>query len=138
MKRQRKIERIIRLAAAATLATLCLTACRHVLPPERVVHHSDTVRTLQRDSIFIHYTDTVRERQHKDTVYLEHVKWRISYREALRRDTIIRTDSIATTQVVKVAEMNCFQRSFFWLGVAAAAAAALWAVWKIAKIYFRI
>lgn len=138
MKRQRKIERIIRLTAAATLAALCLTACRHVLPPERIINHTDTVRMLQRDSIFIHYTDTIRERLRNDTVYLEHVKWRISYREALRRDTIIRTDSISTTQVVKVAEMNSLQRSFFWLGISAAAAAALWAVWKIAKIYFRI
>lgn len=93
------------------------SSCRTILPPERVVQRTDTVRTHSRDSIFLHYTDTVREYTHGDTIFVENIKWRTAYREFYHADTVVRIDSIATTQVVKVAEMNKWQSSFFWIGV---------------------
>ncbi len=121
------------LFALAALLVGTLSGCRTVLPPERVVQRTDTVRTHSRDSIYIHYTDTVRERQRGDTVWVENIKWRTAYREIYKADTVIRLDSITTTQVVKVAEMNNWQRSFFWIGIVFSVILLLYIVIKIVK-----
>lgn len=119
------------LFALAALLVGSLSGCRTVLPPERVVQRTDTVRTHSRDSIYIHYTDTVRERTKGDTVFVENIKWRTAYREIYKADTVVRLDSIATTQVVKVAEMNNWQRSFFWIGIVFSILLLLYIVIKI-------
>jgi len=121
------------LFALAALLVGTLSGCRTVLPPERVVQRTDTVRTHSRDSIYIHYTDTVRERTKGDTVFVENIKWRTAYREIYKADTVVRLDSIATTQVVKVAEMNNWQRSFFWIGIVFSVILLLYIVIKIVK-----
>ncbi len=126
------------LLAAALVAVVCLSSCRTIVPQERIVYRSDTVRQVQRDSIFYHYTDTVRERQRGDTIFVEQIKWRTAYREFLRTDTVIRTDSVTTTNNVIVAQMNGFQRTFFWLGWAFVALIVLWVAWKVAKVYLRV
>ncbi len=117
---------------AAFVAVVCLSSCRTIVPQERIVYRSDTVRQVQRDSIFYHYTDTVRERQRGDTIFVEQIKWRTAYREFLR------TDSVTTTNNVIVAQMNGFQRTFFWLGWAFVALVILWVGWKVLKIYLRV
>lgn len=119
------------LFALAALLVGSLSGCRTVLPPERVVQRTDTVRTHSRDSIYIHYTDTVRERTKGDTVFIENIKCRTAYREIYKADTVVRLDSIATTQVVKVAEMNNWQRSFFWIGIVFSILLLLYIVIKI-------
>lgn len=121
------------LFALAALLVGTLSGCRTVLPPERVVQRTDTVRTHSRDSIYIHYTDTVRERTKGDTIFVENIKWRTAYREIYKADTVVRLDSIATTQVVKVAEMNNWQRSFFWIGIVFSVILLLYIVIKIVK-----
>lgn len=126
------------LLAATFVAVVCLSSCRTIVPQERIVYRSDTVRQVQRDSIFYHYTDTVRERQRGDTIYIEQIKWRTAYREFLRTDTVIRTDSVTTTNNVIVAQMNGFQRTFFWLGWAFVGLIVLWVAWKVLKVYLRV
>ncbi len=121
------------LLALVALVVGSLSGCRTVLPPERVVQRTDTVRTHSRDSIYIHYTDTVRERTSGDTVFVENIKWRTTYREIYKADTVVRLDSIATTQVVKVAEMNNWQRSFFWIGIVFSVLLLLYITIKIVK-----
>lgn len=121
------------LLALVALVVGSLSGCRTVLPPERMVQRTDTVRTHSRDSIYIHYTDTVRERTRGDTVFVENIKWRTAYREIYKADTVIRLDSIATTQVVKVAEMNNWQRSFFWIGIVFSVLLLLYITIKIVK-----
>ena len=119
----------------ACVGCAILSSCRTIVPQERIIYHTDTLRQVQRDSIFYHFTDTIREKAHGDTIYIENIKWRTAYREFLRCDTIIRTDSVSTTNNVIVAQMNGFQRTFFWLGWAFVALIVLWVAWKILKIY---
>ena len=119
----------------ACVGCAILSSCRTIVPQERIIYHTDTLRQVQRDSIFYHFMDTIREKAHGDTIYIENIKWRTAYREFLRCDTIIRTDSVSTTNNVIVAQMNGFQRTFFWLGWAFVALIVLWVAWKILKIY---
>ena len=119
--------------AVMVFFTLVLTGCSSVQQAQQVVVRTDTVRQHQRDSIFIHFTDTVRERQRGDTIYIEQIKWRTAYREYLRTDTLVRTDSIATHQVVVEARMNSLQSAFFWVGIILTAALLLYIVWKVAR-----
>ena len=124
--------------AAVMVAVVSLSSCRTIVPQERIVYRSDTVRQVQRDSIFYHYTDTIREKQRGDTIYIEQIKWRTAYREFLRTDTVIRTDSVTTTNNVIVAQMNGFQRTFFWLGWAFVGLIVLWVAWKVLKVYLSV
>ena len=86
--------------AIILLIVLCaLTSCtttRYVNVPEM---HTDTlyISKIQRDSIWLHDSIHVTERQHGDTFFVEVAKWKTKYIERLRTDTLIehRTDSIA-------------------------------------------
>ena len=119
---------------AAVLFAAVLCSCKTIQPTERVIIRTDTVRQHQRDSIFIHFTDTVREQQRGDTIFIENIKWRTAYKEFLRTDTIIRVDSVATTNTVIVAKMNGAQRTFFWIGIVFSVLLVLWLAWKIYKL----
>ena len=133
-----ELKRLLKWIAVLLVACVgcaILSSCRTIVPQEKIVYHTDTLRQVQRDSIFYHFTDTIREKAHGDTIYIENIKWRTAYREFLRCDTVIRTDSVSTTNNVIVAQMNGFQRTFFWLGWAFVALVVLWVAWKILKLY---
>ena len=133
-----ELKRLLKWIAVLLVACVgcaILSSCRTIVPQERIIYHTDTLRQVQRDSIFYHFTDTIREKTKGDTIYIENIKWRTAYREFLRCDTIIRTDSVSTTNNVIVAQMNGFQRTFFWLGWAFVALVVLWVAWKVVKIY---
>ena len=133
-----ELKRLLKWIAVLLVACVgcaILSSCRTIAPQEKIVYHTDTLRQVQRDSIFYHFTDTIREKAHGDTIYIENIKWRTAYREFLRCDTVIRTDSVSTTNNVIVAQMNGFQRTFFWLGWAFVALVVLWVAWKILKLY---
>ena len=133
-----ELKRLLKWIAVLLVACVgcaILSSCRTIVPQEKIVYHTDTLRQVQRDSIFYHYTDTIREKAHGDTIYIENIKWRTAYREFPRCDTVIRTDSVSTTNNVIVAQMNGFQRTFFWLGWAFVALVVLWVAWKILKLY---
>lgn len=87
--------------AALIILMLCAILCgcksvRYVNVPET---HTDTlyISKMQRDSIWLHDSIHVTERQHGDTFYVEVAKWKTKYVERLRTDTLIEhlTDSIA-------------------------------------------
>lgn len=133
-----ELKRLLKWIAVLLVACVgcaILSSCRTIAPQEKIIYHTDTLRQVQRDSIFYHFTDTIREKAKGDTIFIENIKWRTAYREFLRCDTIIRTDSVSTTNNVIVAQMNGFQRTFFWLGWAFVALVVLWVAWKILKIY---
>lgn len=75
----------------AILACLLLTGCK---TRERIVM-VETTRTdttyitkHQRDSIWMHDSVYVSEKQRGDTLYIERTRWNIKYVERLTRDTI--------------------------------------------------
>lgn len=76
----------------------------------------DTVKMIQRDSVFVQKLDTVKITQKGDTIFNEIVRWRISYKEKLKSDTIIKIDyrTETKTETVEVPKMNGFQRGCFW------------------------
>ena len=90
----RKAFKIRVLAAVITSALIMLSGCKSVqyVPVETV--HTDTLyqKVVQRDSIHIHDSVTIREKG--DTVMIEH--WRTQWRDRCQRDTIYRsrTDSV--------------------------------------------
>jgi len=81
--------KIIVWLVVAVLALTWLTSCRSIqyVPVETV--HTDTLyqKVVQRDSIHIHDSVTIREKG--DTVMIEH--WRTQWRDRLQRDTIYRS-----------------------------------------------
>ena len=94
-------------AAIVVLLVLCaLTSCtttKYVNVPEM---HTDTlyISKMQRDSIWLHDSIHVTERQQGDTFFVEVAKWKTKYIERLRTDTLIEhhTDSIPyPVEVVK-------------------------------------
>ena len=85
--------------AFVLLLVLCaLTSCtstKYVTVPET---HTDTlyISKMQRDSIWLHDSIHVTERQQGDTFFVEVAKWKTKYIERLLTDTLIEhhTDSI--------------------------------------------
>lgn len=118
------------------LCLIFITSCKVIEPKERIIYKTDTVHTHQRDSIFYYYSDTIREKQKDDTIYIEQIKWRTAYKEFLRCDTIIKTDSIFQKDVVIQYKMNGFQRSFFWVGILLSILLLLLIAWKIYKKFY--
>ena len=94
-------------AAFVLLLVLCaLTSCtttKHITVPGM---HTDTlyISKMQRDSIWLHDSIHVTERQQGDTFFVEVAKWKTKYIERLHTDTLIEhhTDSIPyPVEVVK-------------------------------------
>lgn len=79
--------------------------------------HTDTVRITQqqRDSIHVHDSIYVSEKQRGDTVYVQTVKWHTAWRDRLVRDTfrLVSIDSIPYRVEVPVevpAKLSYWQR----------------------------
>lgn len=76
------------------LAILCSCSTVKYVPVETVRTETERVVDVQRDSIFV--TDSVTIREKADTVFV--TRWRTEYREALKIDTlqVLRVDSVDT------------------------------------------
>lgn len=114
---------------------ICLTSCKTLKPLQEVdkSNHADTVKIVERDSIYFSIQDTIRIFQKGDTVYNEVIRWRIDYKEKLRLDTVISYDSIYLDKVVTVQEMSRFQSVFFWIGIVLTLLLSAWIIWKIVR-----
>ena len=120
------------------LLVLCgCTTTRYVTVPEV---HTDTVRItkVQRDSIFLHDSIHVVERQQGDTLLVEVERWHTRYQEVLRIDTayIARRDSVGVPYPVvqKVpAELNWWQQARLHLANIVLYALAVLAGWWLLK-----
>ena len=111
------------------------TSCRTLKPLQEVdkQSHADTVKVVQRDSVYFSIQDTIRIFQKGDTVYNDVIRWRIEYKERIRSDTVISYDSIYLDKVVTVREMSKFQSVFFWIGLVLTLLLFVWSVWKLAR-----
>lgn len=88
-------------AVAAML--LCLGGCKtKYVPVERVTTDTLIITKQQRDSIWLHDSVHVTEKQAGDTIFLTTTKWHTKYVDRLRIDTIYeaKTDSVVTIQEV--------------------------------------
>ncbi len=111
------------------------TSCKTLKPLQEVdkQSHADTVKVVQRDSVYFSIQDTIRIFQKGDTVYSDVIRWRIDHKEKLRIDTVISYDSIYLDKVVTVNEMSKFQTVFFWIGLVLTLLLFVWSVWKLAR-----
>lgn len=114
---------------------ICLTSCKTLKPLQEVdkSNHADTVKIVERDSIYFSVQDTLRMYIKGDTVYNEVIRWRIDYKEKIRLDTVISYDSIYLDKVVTVQEMSRFQSVFFWIGIVLTLLLIVWIIWKIVR-----
>lgn len=114
---------------------ICLTSCKTLKPLQEVdkSNHADTVKIVERDSVYFSIQDTIRIFQKGDTVYNEVIRWRIDYKEKLRLDTVISYDSIYLDKVITVQEMSRFQCVFFWIGIVLTILLIAWIIWKIVR-----
>lgn len=115
---------------------ICLTSCKTLKPLQEVdkSNHADTVRIVERDSIYFSVLDTFRMYTKGDTVFNDVIRWRIEYKEVFRSDTVIVNDSVYLDKVVTVREMSKLQRAFFWLGVVAVLLVVVYIGFRIVKI----
>lgn len=98
-------------AVAAML--LCLGGCKtKYVPVERVTTDTLIITKQQRDSIWLHDSVHVTEKQAGDTIFLTTTKWHTKYVDRLRIDTIYeaKTDSVVTIQEVP-AELTWWQQT---------------------------
>lgn len=109
------------------------TSCRTLKPLQEVdkQSHADTVKVVQRDSVYFSIQDTIRIFQKGDTVYNDVIRWRIEYKERIKSDTVISYDSIYLDKVVTVREMSKFQTVFFWIGLIVAIGGIFYILYKI-------
>ena len=135
---------IIGILAGLLMAVLLAgcTTTKYVPVPE--VHH-DTVRITQqqRDSIHVHDSIYVSERQQGDTVFLQTVKWHTAWRDRLVRDTfrLVSIDSIPYPVEVPVevpAKLSYWQRLRMQTGDIALIALALFLGWGAFRLWRRI
>ena len=80
------------------LCTMCLmsVSCRSLSGGSAVVQSgSEWFNIVQRsDTVVVHDSVFVSERQRGDTVYLTRVEWRDRWRTHIVHDTVVKTDSI--------------------------------------------
>ena len=132
--------------AIVIMFALCaLTSCtttKYVTVPET---HTDTlyISKMQRDSIWLHDSIHVTERQQGDTFFVEVAKWKTKYIERLRTDTLIEhhTDSIHyPVEVVKEVprKLTWWQQTRMRCGEALLTFLFIYIIYSIYKIKRRI
>lgn len=85
------------------LVCVVMVGCRTLPEPVAVRVERDSIylRSVERDSVFVRDSVTIREKG--DTVYRD--RWRVEYRERVLRDTVYfgKSDTLIITKVVEVA-----------------------------------
>ena len=116
------------------LVCVVMVGCRTLPEPEpvvRVERDSIYLRSVERDSVFVRDSVTIREQG--DTVYRD--RWRVEYRERVLRDTayIERNDTI--TNVVEVEKaLKWWERTRMAVGDVAIAVLGVLAVLGVVKL----
>ena len=109
-----------------SLATilLALPSCK-CLDPTTLRHatqHYTTQHNVTHDTIYLHDSVYVSERQRGDTVYLTRVEWRDRWRTRVERDTVV--DVRVEKEVVQlpperyVPKFYKWTAAIFWTGIA--------------------
>ena len=93
-----------------------------------VVQSNDTTSFIQRsakiDTIYLHDSVFVSEKQRGDTVYLTRVEWRDRWRTRVERDTVV--DVRVEKEVVQLPPKRYVPKFYKWCTVA------LWAIGLLA------
>ena len=112
-----------------------MVGCRTLPEPEpvRVERDSIYLSRVERDSVFVRDSVTIREQG--DTVYRD--RWRVEYRERVLRDTayIGKSDTLIITKVVEVATaLSWWESVKMETGGVTLVGFALLAVWGVIKL----
>lgn len=90
----------------AILLCCLLGGCKSVKYIPVPEHHTDTlyINKVERDSIWLHDSVHVVEKQVGDTIYMLHDRWHTKYVESIKHDTIYqsKTDSIDVPYPIEV------------------------------------
>lgn len=104
-----------------------------------VVQSNDTTSFIQRsasvDTIYLHDSVFVSEKQRGDTVYLTRVEWRDRWRTRVERDTVM--DVRVEKEVVQLPPERYVPKFYKWCTIALWAIAAVAALVVIGRIYGR-
>lgn len=97
---------------------LCIISCcptQVVTSTNRVENSAFSERNtaIERDSIYVHFTDTVKIVQKGDTITNEVIKWRTQYQIKTVHDTLIIRDTIRITEIEKVVETKLQRIPFY-------------------------
>ena len=125
-------------------AIICLCGCKtkeYFSVPEV---RTDTVyiNKMQRDSIWLHDSIYVTEKQKGDTIYVQLEKWHTKYVEKEMHDTtyIATHDTIPAPYPVPEyieKQLSWWQKTKMGVGIIAMLAMLVWVVWNAAKIYMK-
>ena len=137
--------RTIKAMAYCLLLTMVLAGCKTktvvVTVPEV---RTDTIQITkqQRDSIWLHDSIFISEKQKDDTIYLYQERWHTKYIEKIKTDTIYehKVDSVGVPYPVpKYVEknLNWWQKTRMGVGSIALILLLCWCVWQAAKFYLR-
>lgn len=128
------------LALVTALMVLC-SSCKSSATAvvERVRTDTLLITKHQRDSIYLHDSISVVEKQKGDTVFLQLERWHTKYIERIAHDTLYqsKTDSIPVPYPVvqEVNHLYGWQKSLIWVGACALLAILLFAGFRIYKLF---
>lgn len=117
------------------LVCVVMVGCRTLPEPVAVRVERDSIylRSVERDSVFVRDSVTIREKG--DTVYRD--RWRVEYRERVLRDTVYigKSDTLIITKVVEVATpLSWWKRVKMSVGGVAIAVLGVLAVLGVVKL----
>lgn len=135
------MRRIAFLLLLTILVAGCKTKTVVVTVPE-VRTDTTYITKQQRDSIWLHDSIYVSEKQKDDTIYLYQERWHTKYIEKLRTDTIYehKVDSVGVPYPVEVKvekQLNWWQKTRMNVGTIALILLLCWGVWQAAKLYLK-
>ena len=104
------------IALALSMATilLALPSCKSVDPGLSTIHRDSVAYTIHQtiDTIVMHDSVYVSERQRGDTVYLTRVEWRDRWRTRVERDTVV--DVRVEKEVVQLPPERYVPKFYRW------------------------
>ena len=122
-----------------------LSSCKsqeHIVTIETVRADTTYITRHERDSIHVHDSTHVSEKQRGDTIFVEVSRWRTKFVEHLKHDTlfIAHHDTIPRPYPViqeVPAPLTWWQQTLQRIGLAALAVLLVWIAWIVIKLYIR-
>ena len=135
----------IKKMACLLVAIVALASCKTktvVVTVPEVRTDTTYITKEQRDSIWLHDSIYVSEKQKDDTIYLYQERWHTKYVEKLKTDTIYqhKVDSVGVPYPVEVKvekKLNWWQNMRMTLGTIALIGIFLWIVGQGIKLYMK-
>ena len=132
-------------AIVALLLCALLGSCKpqeHIVTIETVRADTTYITRHERDSIHVHDSTHVSEKQRGDTIFVEVSRWRTKFVERLNHDTIFiaHHDTVPRPYpVIQEVEkpLTWWQQTLQRIGLAALAVLLGWIAWIVIKLYIR-